>query len=220
MRNRSWMSYAAIAVVLAGLFFFAYYSPRMSTLSSLKKDRTSAEDQVSKLRGKKKQMDKIEQELAELGIRLKALEAIIPKEREVSEILSQFQQLAYDTRLTITKFNQRKENIKDYYSEWPLQLEITGNYHNLGMFFDRLTRFARLFTIERFSIKPLSKQTDAATITASFTAKTYLFLDEEQIKTNQAKVKAKRPGAQTPAKSAPAAAQSKSGRQISIKDKP
>lgn len=218
MKNRSWISYAGVALVLVALFFFAYYSPRMSNLSSLKKERISVEDEVAKLRLKKKQMDKIEKELAEMGISLKALEAIIPKEREVSEILSQFQQLAYDTRLTITKFTQKKENVKDYYSEWPLQLEITGNYHNLGLFFDRLTRFSRLFMVERFSIRPLVKQTEAATISASFTAKTYLFLDEDQIKANLAKVKGKRPGGQVPTKSAPAAAQSKSGRQVSIKD--
>jgi type IV pilus assembly protein PilO len=199
MKNRSWITYAGVALVLLIIFFFAYYSPGMSSLSSLKQRRMSVEDQVAKLRIKKKQMDKIEQELAEMGASLKSLEAIIPKEREVSQILSQFQQLAYDTQLSITKFNQKAEDVKEFYAEWPLQLEIAGSYHNLGLFFDRLTRFARLFTIQRFSIKPLAKQTDLMTISASFTAKTYLFLDEEQIKANQAKTKVARPGMKAPA---------------------
>ncbi len=194
MKNRSWFKYAAIALVLAGLFFFAYYKPRMSQLSDLKKQRTLVDKQVVELRIKKKQMDKIERELATMSVTLKDLEEIIPKQREISEILTRFQQLAYDTSLNITKFTQRPENFKDYYSEWPLLLEITGTYHNLGNFFDRLSRFPRLFTIERFTIKALARQTETSTLSAAFTAKTYLFLDEEQIKAIQAKSKAKRGG--------------------------
>jgi type IV pilus assembly protein PilO len=218
MKNRSWISYAAIAAVLAGLFFFAYYSPRMSQLSTLSKDRQTVEQEVAKLRVQKKQMDKVEKELADLEVSLNYLESIIPKEREISDILNQFQQLAYDTRLTITKFTQKTDTPKDYYSEWPLQLEISGNYHNLGLFFDRLSRFARLFTIERFSIKPLPRQTDATTITASFTAKTYLFLDEDQIKALQSKIKVKPKPAG--AKAQPAASQSGGRRNTPIKDRP
>lgn len=217
MKNRSWISYAAIAAVLAGLFFFAYYSPRMSQLKTLSRDRQGVEQEVAKLRVQKKQMDRLEKELADLEVALNYLESIIPKQREISEILNQFQQLAYDTRLTITKFTQKTDTPKDYYSEWPLQLEIAGNYHNLGLFFDRLSRFARLFTVERFSIKPLARQTDVTTVTASFTAKTYLFLDEEQIKANQAKARAKlKPGQ---AKAA-APSQPSGKRNPPIKDRP
>jgi len=202
MRNRTWISYVAIAVVLAGLFFFAYYKPRMSQLSALKKQRVDTETQVAKLRTKKLQMDKIERDLATLTLTLKDLEEIIPKQREISEIMTRFQQLAYDTNLNITRFTQRPENFKDFYSEWPLLLDITGSYHNLGNFFDRLCRFPRLFTIERFSVKALARQTDTSTLSANFTAKTYLFLDEEQIRALQAKTK--RGGPAVKSKPAPA----------------
>jgi len=194
MRNRSWISYAAIALVLAGLFFFAYYKPRMTQLSELKKQRTKVEDEVRKLRVKKQQMDRIEQELASLTLTLKDLEEIIPKQKEISDIMTRFQQLAYDTNLNITKFTQRPESFKDFYSEWPLLLDVTGSYHHLGDFFDQLSRFPRLFTIERFSIKALARQTDLTTLSSSFTAKTYLFLDEERIREIQSKAQSKRGG--------------------------
>lgn len=194
MRNKTWVNYGALAVILAGLFFFAYYKPKMSALSSIRDKRTAVEEEVSKLRLRKRQMDKVEAELTNLTASLKELEAIIPQHKEISDILSQFQQLAYDTRLNITKFTPKGEIFKEFYSEWPLPLEVTGNYHNLGLFFDRLSRFSRLFTIDRFSIKTLAKQTEAATISAGFTAKTYLFLDEERIKAiqEQARLKGKK----------------------------
>jgi type IV pilus assembly protein PilO len=220
MRNKTWVNYAALAVILAGLFFFAYYKPKMSVLTSLRNQRTSVEQEVTKLRLKKRQMDKVEAELAILTESLKELEAIIPQHKEISDILSQFQQLAYDTRLNITKFTPKGEIFKEFYSEWPLPLEMTGNYHNLGLFFDRLSRFSRLFTIERFSIKSLAKQTEAATISAGFTAKTYLFLDEERIKAIQEQARLKGKKSPIPVKTTPDSKAKGSKTKVSAKDQP
>jgi len=220
MKNKTWVNYAALAVILAGLFFFAYYKPKMTVLNNLKDQRTTVEQDVSKLRMKKKQMDKVEAELATLTVSLTELEAIIPQHKEISDILSQLQQLAYDTRLNITKFTPKGEIFKDFYSEWPLPMELTGSYHNLGLFFDRLSRFSRLFTIERFSIKSLNKQTEAATISAGFTAKTYLFLDEERIKAIQEQARIKGKKSPIPAKQ-PAGSETKGSRsKINVRDRP
>jgi Tfp pilus assembly protein PilO len=52
---------------------------------------------------------------------------------------------------------------------------MTGNYHNLATFFNHLSNFARLFTIQDFSIKAIRNQSDTNTITAATTAKTYIF---------------------------------------------
>ena len=175
MKRQSLIMYIAISVVLAGLFFFIYYRPRAAELQTLKTKRTEAQAEVAKLRAKKKEMDKIEMQLQTLQISLKELQTIIPDKREISDILSQFQQLAFNCRLNITKFTPKGEMPKEFYAEWPIPMEITGNYNNLGIFFDRLSRFGRLFTIERFTLKALSKQTEAATLSASFTSKTYIF---------------------------------------------
>lgn len=209
MKNRSWINYAVIAVLLAALFFFAYYKPKMSVLSSLTRDRVKVEDDVRRLRLKKMQMDKIEKEMAIMAAQLKELEAIIPEQKEISNIMSQSQQLAYDTRLNITKFTPKGESFREFYLEWPIQFEIQGSYHNLGLFFDRLSRFSRLFTIERFQIKALTKQSETATVGANFTAKTYVFLDEENLKALQDKAKAK--GKKAPTKLGKAQPASKTG---------
>jgi len=65
-----------------------------------------------------------------------------------------------------------------FYAEWPIPIQITGSYHNLGRLFDRLSRFERLFNVERFTIKNLRIQSPAQTISANFTAKTYIFRAE------------------------------------------
>lgn len=178
MKNWSWYGYVILGLIIFGLFFFLYYKPKNAQLQNLKAERMKTEEEVQRLRVKKQQLDKIEAEMKTLAATLKELEVIIPQKKEVSDILRRTQQLAFDSRLNIVNFAPSGEINKNFYSEWPIYVDITGNYNNLAIFFDRLSRFSRLFNIEKFSIRSLAQQTEDATISASWTAKTYIFLEE------------------------------------------
>ena len=179
MRDWPWFAYVIIAIIILGLFYFVYYKPKNEELISIRDERIQVEAEVAHLRQKKEELDKIEAELELMKVTLKKLEAIIPQKEEISNILKNMQQLAYDTRLNITKFIQKPEIIKEFYAEQPIEVAITGDYHNLAIFFDRLNTFQRLFNIENFSIKAIRDQTDANTISAEWNVKTYIYREEE-----------------------------------------
>lgn len=178
MREWPWFAYVLIAVIILGLFYFVYYKPKDDELKNIREERIKVEGEVAHLRQKKQELDQIQAELDRMKITLSRLEAIMPQKEEISAILRQMQQLAYDTRLNIVKFMPKEEVAKDFYAEKPISVEITGTYHNLAIFFDRLSNFRRLFNIDDFAIRALREQTDASTISAEWTAKTYLFRQE------------------------------------------
>jgi Tfp pilus assembly protein PilO len=181
MKNWPWYGYLILSLMIFTLVFFFYFKPKNQELSSLRAERQKMEQEVQTLKAKKLELDKIEAELVSMKATLKELEVIIPQKKEISEILRRIQQLAFDARLDIIKFAPRGEIKKDFYAEWPIPIEITGNYHNLASFFDRLSLFSRIFNIENFAIRSVQAQTDALTITSNFTAKTYFFLEESAI---------------------------------------
>lgn len=178
MKNWPWYAYIILAVLIFGLAYLLYFKPQNAELQRIKNERIKVEAEVASLQEKKKELDKVEMELVTLDKTLKDLEVFIPKQKEIDVILRGIQQLAYDTRLDIIRFAPRGEISMEFYSEWPIPIEVRGSYHNLAIFFDRLSKFARIFNIENFTIKPLSKQTDDLTISSSFTAKTYIFKEE------------------------------------------
>src|SRR4030042_4057692 len=163
MKNWPWYGYIVVAAIILALVFFLYFQPKNKKLAAVRTERETIEQEVNNLRMIKKQMDKIEKELASLNATLKELEVIIPLHKEIDVILRRIQQIAYDSRLDIMKFAPQGEINRDFYSEWPIPIEITGNYHNLAIFFDRLSTFSRLFNIEKFKIKALTPQTDNQT---------------------------------------------------------
>jgi type IV pilus assembly protein PilO len=181
MKNWPWYGYVLLAVIIFGLAFVLYFKPQQAELQRIKAERLKVEGEVTQLQEKKKELDKIESELQTLNQTLKELEVIIPKQKEIDVILRRIQQLAYDSRLDIIRFAPRGEINMEFYSEWPIPIEIRGSYHNLAMFFDRLSKFARLFNIENFTIKAVPNQTEDVTISSNFTAKTYIFLEESAV---------------------------------------
>jgi len=181
MKDRPLLTYIIIAVLILGFFYFIYYKPKGKELVSLRAQREKVEAEVRKAQKKKRDLDKIEAELSTLGLTLANLEAIIPQKKEMSDILRRIQQLAYDSRLNIRRFAPQRLADKEFFSEQPISIEMTGNYNNLGMFFDQLSRFSRLFIVENFSIKSLARQTDASTVSVSCTTKTYIFHEEKAL---------------------------------------
>jgi len=177
MKNWPWYGYLLFAVLIFALAFFFYFKPQNAKLKVLTAERVKVEGEVQNLKQKKRELDKIEADIVAMTAKLKTLEVNIPQRKEIADILRQIQALAYDSRLDVLRFAPGKEINKEYYAEWPIPIQVSGNYHNLGMFFDKLSKFARVFTIENFSLKTLTRQTDLNTVSANWTAKTYFFAE-------------------------------------------
>jgi type IV pilus assembly protein PilO len=182
MNPRPWYQYLVLVGIIGILAYLIYFKPKQEELQSLRTERIQIEETVAKLQTQKRQMDKIQAELTQLNKSMAELEPLIPRKKETGEILRNVQQLAYDSQLDVVHFQSDRETAKEYYTELPIPIEIVGGYHSLGAFFDRMSKFPRIFNIEDFVIRALPGQTSEATISASFTAKTYFFLDISQIK--------------------------------------
>jgi type IV pilus assembly protein PilO len=179
MKDWPWYGYVLLALIIFGLFYFLYYKGKNEELQSVREQRIKTEAEIVELRAKKAEMDRIEKEIEEMKVILSELETIIPLREEISDILRKIQQLAWDSRLNIEKFIPKADVDKEFYYEKPISIEITGNYHNLALFYDRLSNFSRLYNIEDFTIKSLRNQTEALTIIAQSTATTYIFKEEQ-----------------------------------------
>ncbi|MFW6140408.1 MAG: type 4a pilus biogenesis protein PilO [Acidobacteriota bacterium] len=178
MRDWPWYGYVVVALIIFGLFYFIHYKPKNDELKRVREERVQVEREVERLKQKKEELDQIEQEIKIMNVQLKNLEAIIPQREEIDVILRRIQQLAHDSRINIIQFIPRALIDQEFFSEKPISMELTGNYHNIAIFFSKISNFSRLFTMENFSIKALSDQTEALTVRANSTAKTYVFHEE------------------------------------------
>jgi type IV pilus assembly protein PilO len=69
---------------------------------------------------------------------------------------------------------------KEFYSEWPITVDLDGTYHNLALLFDRIGRFSRIINIQDLTISATTPtKTSPHTIAASFIAKTFVYKEPD-----------------------------------------
>ncbi len=120
-------------------------------------------------------LKKLEEEKALNEKILEDLKGILPENEEVSQILRKIQAIASNARLKTSTFTFGAKTNREIYLEWPIVISLEGNYHNLGIFFDQVSRMKKIFTIDGLHISPLASLSYDYTISASFTATTYIY---------------------------------------------
>jgi type IV pilus assembly protein PilO len=127
------------------------------------------------------QLPKFQADLIKLEQHLAGLKQVLPEQRDVGDMLRRIQTLAAGSSLNVRYFKPQPVANKELHAEWPMQLEFDGNYHDLGMFFDKVAKVPRIINISGINIK--AKEAKAAvetntTVTAQVTATTFVLLDK------------------------------------------
>ena len=105
------------------------------------------------------------------------LKLLLPEQRELTMVLQNVQDRARG-RLTLTKFTPQDEVQQDFYTGKPVQVEVTGNYNNLGQFFAQMATYQRIVSITDFKVTKLKKDKNTGdsanqTVSAEFLVTAY-----------------------------------------------
>jgi type IV pilus assembly protein PilO len=127
---------------------------------------------------------------------LEKLEAQLPVEKEVSELLKQVSDLGIKAGLEVVFWKPGPKAVhssKDVY-EIPVSMEMRGSYHSVGYFFSLITELQRVVTLNNITLKKSGKGSarNPVTLAAVFTAKTYSSISEEEKKALQQSEKGKK----------------------------
>lgn len=106
--------------------------------------------------------------------RLEELEKLLPARQETAEMLREFQTLALDSGLKMTRFVPGREIPGEFYAAFPVAIEVAGSQAGLGRYFNDLAGSRRLWLVEKFSFKTVSPQDARSPVRASITARTFL----------------------------------------------
>jgi type IV pilus assembly protein PilO len=165
----------AVAAVIGGGFWYIYWSPakeeetqKTTRLENLRKEIRALEVTANKLQ-------EFQREVALLEAKLETLKRILPPAKETPDLMRKVQALAAQSNLVIRTFSPAATVNKEFYQEWPINMAVDGNYHNLGFFFDRVSRLSRLVNIGNLKITAGSNQTPSKTMAASCVATTFVY---------------------------------------------
>ena len=95
--------------------------------------------------------------------------------------------MATQSNLTILGFTPQAITTKETHAEWPIGLQLEGTYHNLGAFFERISRFPRIINVTGIAIRARdANSASASTITADCTATTFVLIEPQKTEPEEA----------------------------------
>ena len=103
----------------------------------------------------------------------------LPNRSEMDALLTDINQAGLGRGLQFELFKPAAaETLSDFYAELPIQIKVTGNYHDIGAFASDVSQLSRIVTLNNVgSVRP----TRTAALTMDATARTFRYLDEEEI---------------------------------------
>jgi len=175
-----WAQIGAFAVVsgLAVFGFWKFYVQEMQADIDARQTRlTALRADITRGVATARRLPQFQSEVSELERRLENLRAVLPEQKDVADILRRVQGLATQSSLTIQRFTPQPSVQQAMYWEVPFMLQAEGTYHNLGAFFDRISKFPRIINISSINIKANPKPEPNSTIIAECIATTFVLQD-------------------------------------------
>ena len=184
-----WYAQIGAFVVVSGLAVFGfwkfYVSDMQADIDTRQTRLTALKADIAKGVATARRLPQFQSEVAELERRLENLRAVLPEQKDVADILRRVQGLATQSSLTIQRFTPQEQKQEAMYASLPFKLRAEGTYHNLGLFFDRISKFPRIINISGITIKANPKPEPNATIVAECIATTFVL--QEGAATTKAK---------------------------------
>lgn len=168
--------FVGLAGVAAAAFFNFYVSPLQVEMTMQRERLASLRSDINKGLRIARKLPEFRSEVTDLETRLRGLQAVLPEEKDFGDLLRRIQTLAQQSTLRVVSFKPTPAVTKQLHAEWPFNLELEGNYHNLALFFDRVSKFQRIINIGNIKITAKDKPEPNLTIEAQCVATTFVLL--------------------------------------------
>jgi len=167
----------AFVIVCAGAVFgfWNFYVSEVQTDIAMRQTHlTALRADVEKGRATARRLPEFQAQVTELEAKLESLRNVLPEQKDVADTLRRIQGLATQSNLTILRFTPAAQKQQPLYAEVPYRISAEGTYHNLGLFFDRVSKFPRIINVSEIAIRANAQPLPNSTITAECTATTFV----------------------------------------------
>lgn len=167
-----------VAILLAGWWFL--WNEQLDTLAARQQEELKLRDEFVAKKTQAVNLDLYTQQLSEIDRSFGALLKQLPNKSEVESLLVEINQSGMGRGLQFDLFKPGQEIVKDFYAELPINVRLTGSYHDFGAFAGDIARLSRIVTLNNIAITTNPQAKDGGLVMDAVT-KTFRYLDEEEL---------------------------------------
>lgn len=165
-------------ILIAGWWFL--WSDQLDALTERQQEELKLRDEYVAKKTQAVNLDLYTQQLNEIDRSFGALLKQLPNKAEVESLLIEINQSGMGRGLQFELFKPGQEIVKDFYAELPINVRLTGSYHDFGAFAGDIGKLSRIVTLNNISITANPQAKDGSLVMDAVT-KTFRYLDDEEL---------------------------------------
>lgn len=175
--------FVAVCVAVVAALWFAWLKNSDEELIAEKAREVQLREDYRKKLVQAVNLDALRKQLEQVQQYVTQLEKQLPSKAEMDALLSDINQAGLGRSLQFELFRPGQVSVKEYYAELPIAVRVTGTYHDIGLFAADIANLSRIVTLNNLTLTPIKDR--EGVLTLDCTAKTFRYLDQEEIAAQQ-----------------------------------
>ena len=185
LEDKPWYYGLLIGIAFAGGLWavanwqYPSFTEMQRRLAGLKAEYGQLQEKIERGRVAERRLPQLREEVRRIELDLNRLLEILPTKRNTEELIKKIEALTRQGDFFLKSFSPKEYVSKDFYAEWPIEIQLDGTYHNLALFFDKMARFSRIINVESLTLTGYPDAKLGRTLAASFVLKTFIYLGDQ-----------------------------------------
>ncbi|MDR9436500.1 MAG: type 4a pilus biogenesis protein PilO [Thiohalophilus sp.] len=179
---------AVMCLIVLGAGYFLHIQKKLDELERVRAQENSLKSEFEKKQAKAANLDAYKRQMKEMEESFGTMLRQLPSKTEVDDLLIDISQTGLSSGIEFELFKPQSEKQIEFYAELPIQISMLGDYHQFGRFVSGVAALPRIVTLHNIN---LSSDRDGR-LKMDVTAKTYRYLDEEELAAARSKNRKRR----------------------------
>ena len=170
-----------IIIEAAALVWFLYL-PKHKEHKTLTSQLAVLQAEIEEKNRSAANLPQLQKEYDQLDAELQQALTELPNSKEIPSLLTSITSLGKNAGLDFLVFRPKPESAKDFYSEVPVDISVSGSYHSVANFFAAVSNLPRIVNITNVAFTDIKHMNNRTTTRVNCLATTFRFLDKKEMK--------------------------------------
>jgi type IV pilus assembly protein PilO len=171
--QRMLIAVGLIVVIVAGFVWYLIW-PKVGQISEYRTKLEKIEKQLTTAKRNAAALKKFQEKMQEAEAQFRTAMRALPEKEEIPSLLTSISKSGQDAGLEFLLFEPKPEVRKEFYAEIPVAINVTGGYHDMAVFLDKIARLSRIVNVRDIS---MGRTKGGEDLNTSCTAVTYKFVE-------------------------------------------
>jgi type IV pilus assembly protein PilO len=171
--------YIGTLVLIVGLSIWILFWPKKQTIDTLNVQLKKVQTELAKAKKNAEELNDWRTRMKKKEVKYKLVMRALPEKEEIPSLLASISQVGKDSGLEFVLFKPKPEANKDFYAEIPVDIKVSGNYHDVAVFFDKVSNLQRIVNIRNIVMAPVKSKELGGQLETTCQAVTYKFVESK-----------------------------------------